>query len=170
MIRMAVIALCVLTAALLQTAFFPHLAIAGFRPDLLLLVTVAFALRDGPITGIAVGFSAGLVHDLLLMDAPVGIYTVILLAAGYTVGIVRPYMPSSAVFAPLAVAFASGVVATSVYAVFARLLGDPRFTIELAIQASLLVALYNTLLAPPVFAAVNGMSERFPTKRAAAVT
>jgi rod shape-determining protein MreD len=168
--RAAVILLTVVTAALLQTALFPHLAIAGFRPDLLILVTAGFALREGPLTGTVVGFVAGLTNDLLLVETATGAYTVILVVAGYTIGVARQYVPSGAVFAPLLVAFVSGAAVTGAYAIFARLLGDPRFTWELTLEATILVALYNTLLAPATFAALNVVSERFPTERAAAVT
>jgi cell shape-determining protein MreD len=109
-------------------------------------------------------------NDLLLIETPIGIYTVVLIATGYTIGILRPYIPSGAVLAPLGVAFASGAAATAGYALLARLLGDPRFTLDFVLEAALLVGLYNTLLALPLFAAVNTLSARFPRARATAVT
>jgi rod shape-determining protein MreD len=166
-IRAIVIALLLVSAALLQTALFQHLAIAGFRPDLLLLVTAAFALRDGPLTGTGVGFVAGLLSDLLLVDAPIGPYTAVLLVIGYGVGRLRPYIPGGSITAPIAVAFATGVLGTAGYALLSRLLGDPRFTLDLITAAALLIGLYNTLLAPPVFALTEVLSRRFPPQRAA---
>lgn len=167
MIRAAVIGLVIITAALLQTAVFQHLAIGGFRPDLMLLVTVAFALRDGPLTGTSVGFVAGLLSDLLVVGAPFGPYTAALLLSGYGIGRLRQYLPSGAVLAPIAVAFASGFVVTAAYAILSRLLGDPRFTLDLVVSAGVLVGLYNTLLAPPVFSLTEILSSRFPPQRAA---
>ncbi len=169
MIRVVVIGLVVLTAALLQTSLFPHLALAGFRPDLLLLVTAAFALRDGPITGTGVGFASGLIHDLLIVEGSVGVFTAVVTGIGYAIGSARPYIPSGSVVAPIVAAFAAGLVGTFGYAVLARLLGDPRFVSDLVIETSLLVALYNTLLAPPLFAFIRLLSVRFPPERAAPV-
>jgi len=54
-VRIGVVALVLLTGAVMQTALFPLLPLGGFRPDLLLLVVVAMALRDGPLVGIRVG-------------------------------------------------------------------------------------------------------------------
>lgn len=167
MSRAAVIALVLVTAALLQTAVFHHLSIGGFRPDLLLLVTVAFALRDGPLTGTTVGFVAGLLNDLLVVGAPIGPYTAALLLTGYGIGRLRQYLPGDAVLAPIAVAFASGFVVTVGYALLSRLLGDPRFTLDLMLSAGMLVGLYNTLLAPLVFSLTDSLSSRFPPQRAA---
>lgn len=169
MIRAVAIALVIAAAVLLQTALMPHLSIAGFRPDLLLLVTVLFALRDGPLTGTAVAFASGLLGDLLLVESPLGLYTLVLLVTGYAVGVVRPWIPSGSVTAPVAAAFVTGVVSTAGYGTLARLLGDPRFTFELVFEAAVLVGLYNTLLAPPAAAALGALSLRFPPERAAPV-
>ncbi|HEX2027473.1 MAG TPA: rod shape-determining protein MreD [Nitriliruptorales bacterium] len=167
MTRAAVIGLLLFSAAVLQTALFPHLAIAGYRPDLLLLVTAAFALHDGASTGVLVGFTAGVVTDLLLVQPSLGLSTVVLVSVGYAVGLVRPYLAIGSVTAPVAIAFASGVAGTAGYGLLSRLLGDPRFTLELVAQASLMVGLYNTVLAPPAFVLVGGLTGRFPPQRTA---
>lgn len=169
MSRIGVIGLLIFTAALLQTALFPHLTLAGFRPDLLLLLTAAFAVRDGPMTGTAVGFSAGIMSDLLLAQPPVGLSAIVMLGIGYAVGILRPYLATGSVTAPLLVALTTGVAGTVAYGLLSRLLGDPRFTVPLVLQASLLVGFYNTLLAPPLFNLVGSLSTRFPPERSASL-
>ncbi len=163
--RSVITALALVTAALLQTALFPQFALGGFRPDLLLLLTAAFALRAGPVTGTVVGFVAGLLNDLLLVQPAVGLSAVTLLLVGYGVGLARPYLAVGSVTVPVAVAFATGLAATVVYGLLSRLLGVTGYTLELVVEASILVALYNALLAPPVFAAVGWLVERFPSER-----
>ncbi|MDQ3932906.1 MAG: rod shape-determining protein MreD [Actinomycetota bacterium] len=165
MIRATVIALLLFTAAVLQTALFPHITLAGFRPDLLLLLTAIFALREGPLTGTAVGFGAGMLGDLLLAHPPLGLSGIVLLAVGYAVGVLRPYFAVGSVTPPLIVAFVSGLAATVGYGVLSRLLGDPRFALAFVLQAALVVALYNTLLASPAFMIVSSLSTRFPSQR-----
>lgn len=165
--RAAVIGLLLISAALVQTALFPYLALGGFRPDLLLLLTAALALRDGPLTGTLVGFSAGLLNDLLLVQATVGISPLVLVCVGYLVGVARPYLALGSVTVPLAIAAGSGLLATLAFGIVSRLLGDPRFSLELIGRASVLVAIYNTLLAPVAFSVAAGISERFPPERAA---
>lgn len=165
MLRTTVIALLLFTGALVETALFPYLTLAGYRPDVLLLLTAAFALRDGPMTGVLVGFAAGLLGDLLLVQPVIGLTTVVFVAIGYVVGVVRPYLAVGSVTPPIVVAFATGLLGTLGYAVLSRLLGDPRYTPELVTQASIVVALYNTLLAPLAFPLVNLLSSRFPPAR-----
>ena len=71
--RVLVVALLVVTAAAVQTAVLPLVAVAGFRPDLLLLLPIAFAVHDGPEAGVRIGFGAGLVTDLLVQTSAVGV-------------------------------------------------------------------------------------------------
>lgn len=164
--RIGMIALLLLTAALLQTALFPFLALAGFRPDLLLLVTVAFALRDGPAVGMRVGFSAGLLGDVLLQQSALGLSALVLLGVGYSIGVARPYLAHESVTAPVLLAFGASLLGTAGFGVLSRLLGDERYTLQLVVQASLFVALYNTLLAPAVVGTVTRLSRRFPAEGA----
>jgi len=165
-IRGLIIALVLFTAAVAQTSVFPHLAIGGFRPDLLLLATVAFAFRDGALTGLYVGFAAGLLADLLLAVPPVGINALVFLVIGYTVGVVRPYLASESVTAPLALALATGIIGIGGYGVVARTLGASEASLGLVLRTAVIVALYDTLLAPVVFATIRRLSGRYPPERA----
>ncbi len=164
--RIAVIGLALVSAVLLQTTLFPYVSLAGFRPDLLLLLTAAFALREGPGVGVRVGFAAGVLADLLLNTSAVGTQALVFLGVGYAVGVMKPYLAPESISAPLVVAFVSGVLGTAGFGLLSRLLGDERFTTTLVFQASLVVALYNTLLAPPIMGLVTRLGERFPPERA----
>ena len=81
---------------------------------------------------------------------------------GYTVGVARPYLAPGSVTAPLLLAFVSGLLGTAGYGVLSALLGEARVTCQLLVQASLGVALFNTLLAPVVLGVVRRLSDRFP--------
>jgi rod shape-determining protein MreD len=161
-LRVIVVTLLLVTAALLQTALFPFLSLAGFRPDLLLLAAVAIGLHDGPMAGARVGFAAGLLADLLVAQAQVGLGALIFSGVGFAVGLARPYLAPDSFTAPLILAFLSGLFGTAGYGVLTLLLGDERVTMLLLVQASLLVGLYNTLLAPIVLGIVGRLSDRFP--------
>ena len=161
------VGLLLLSAAVLQTALFPSLALLGFRPDLLLLVVLAVGLRDGPLSGLRVGAAAGLIADLLVSQASVGLAMVVYTAIGYTVGLARPYLAPDSITAPVLLAFVSGLLGTAGYGMLVLLLGDERITIAFLVQASLSVAFYNTLLAPLALGAVRRLSDRFPLQGAA---
>lgn len=161
-LRVIAFAVLLLTAVVLQTALFPALSLAGFRPDLLLLVVLAVALHDGSLPGLRVGFAAGLLTDLLVAQAPVGIATLVLTGAGYVIGVARPYLAPGSLTAPLLLAFVSGLLGTAGYGVLTSLLSDSAVELTLLVQASLGVALFNTLLAPVVLGIVRRLCDRFP--------
>jgi rod shape-determining protein MreD len=51
-------------ALALQATLVQHLAIAGIRPDLPLIVVVLFGMTRGPVVGTLAGFAIGLAQDL----------------------------------------------------------------------------------------------------------
>lgn len=167
--RTLAIGLLLVTAALLETSLFPFIALGGFRPDLLILVVLGVALRDGPLPGLRVGFAAGLMADLLVAEAPAGLAALVYTAIGYGVGLARPYLAPDSITAPVILAFLSGLVATGGYGVLALLLSDDRITPMLLLQSALAVALYTTLLAPIVLGVVSRLSSRFPLRGTAVV-
>jgi rod shape-determining protein MreD len=161
-LRVVAIGLTLVTAAVLQTALFPALSMGSFRPNLLMLVVLGVALRDGALAGMRVGFAAGLLADLLTTQSPVGVATVVLTGIGYTVGVARPYLAPGSFTAPVLLAFVSGLLGTAGYGILAGLLGESPVTVPLLVSASLGVALFNTLLAPVVLGVVRRLSDRFP--------
>ena len=165
-VRTLVVAALLLAAVVLETALFPALTLFGFRPDLLLLTTVVFATRDGPLTGVRIGASAGLVGDLLVSSSPVGLGVLLYGVAGALVGWSRPYLAPNSVSAPLLLATGASVLATAAYGVLASLLADERVSAGLVIQAAIAVGLYNALLTPAVQAGVRRVTDTFPLRAA----
>lgn len=166
MLRVVVLALLLVTVVLAQTALFPFLALGGLRPDLLLLVVIGVALSDGVMPGLRVGFAAGLMADLLVDQAPVGLAALVLTGVGYVIGTARPYLAPDSLTAPVLLAFLSSLLGTAGYGVLSLLLGEERVTGQMLLQASVSVAIYNTLLAPIVFGVVRRLSARFPLEAA----
>ena len=167
-LRALVIGLLLLTAAVLETALFPALTLLGYRPDLLLLVVLAIAMQDGPMSGARVGVLSGFLADLLVVQSPVGLSVLIHSGVGYLVGVSRPYLAPDSLSAPLALAFVTGAVGTAGYGIMTSLLADERAGPELIVQAALTVGLYNMLLAPVAYAALRRLSERFPLRGSSA--
>lgn len=161
-LRIVAVGLAIVLAAAVQTALVPLIPLGRVRLDLLLLIAVGIALRDGPVAGLRVGFAAGLVTDLLVTGAPVGIAALITGALGYLVGLLRPYLSPDSFTAPVLVALVTGLLGTAGYGVATVLLGDERVTLGLVAWAAGGVGLYNALVGPLVFAAVARLCERFP--------
>jgi len=164
--RTLVVAALLLAAVVLETALFPALTLFGFRPDLLLLTTVVFATRDGPLTGVRIGAAAGLVGDLLVSSSPVGLGVLLYGVAGALVGWSRPYLAPNSVTAPLLLAAGASVLSTAAYGVVSSLLADERVAAVLVVQASIAVGLYNALLTPALQLVARRVSEAFPLRTA----
>lgn len=165
--RTGLIAALLLTASVLQTSLLPALGMTGVRPDLLLLVVVTVALHDGALSGLRVGFAAGLLADLLVLQSPVGLATLVFTAVGFTIGSVRPYLASDSWTAPVLLAFVASLAGTLGYGLLALLLGEGRGTPLTLAEASLAVAIATTLVSPVVLWPVRRLLSRHPVRGAA---
>ena len=156
--RLLLGAVTVATALLLQTAVLARLPLPGAAPDLLLVVVVAFALTEGPLTGTVTGFAAGLLADLGA-DHELGRLALVYALAGYAAGLLADDRPRSPLLPPAVVAGAA-VGAVLVYAAEGLLLGDPRITWS-AVRASLTgTVTYSVLLTPFVVPVVRALVRR----------
>ncbi|MDP8970101.1 MAG: rod shape-determining protein MreD [Actinomycetota bacterium] len=159
--RLGLMAMVLLTALLLDTVVLPGLSVAGWRPGLVILSVVAFALADGRETGACYGFAAGLVTDLLAVgDSVVGLWALVLLGVGYGVGRIRPYLAGTAAFGEIAVSGLATACALTLYGLAALLLDREPFSLVDALRAAVVVGLFNGLLAPLLVRPVRALSRR----------
>lgn len=163
-VRTFVLVLLVITATAVQTSVLPLIAVAGFRPDLLLLLTVSFAFHDGPEAGVRIGFASGLVTDLLLQTSALGVAALTYSLVGYLVGIARPYLATNSLTAPLLLAFAGSTVGSLVLGLLSGFLGDAAADLPLIMTVALFVGVVHTLLIPVVLRFTRGISSRFPAE------
>jgi rod shape-determining protein MreD len=168
--RILVLGLVLVSALLLQTVVVPGFAIAGFRPDLVVLTVLAFALVDGAGTGARYGFAAGLAVDLLSGGAqPVGVSALVLLLVGYTVGAIRPYLAGTAVVGEMAVAVVASAAVVLAYGLLALLLEATAAGPVETVWTALATGLYNGLLAPLLFRPLQALSRRVAPSASAAI-
>lgn len=164
--RTLLVALLLLAAVVLETALLPALTLFGFRPDLLLLVTASLAIRDGALTGARVGAAAGLLGDVLLSTAPVGLGMLVLAVVGALVGWSRPYLAPTSMSAPVVLTAAASVLGTAAIGVMTALLSDEPASAGLVVQAAIAVGVYNTLLSPLANLVARRLDEAFPLRSA----
>jgi rod shape-determining protein MreD len=106
----AVIAIVVPAAVLLQLAVAADLSLVAGAPDLVLIVVCGLALARGPEIGCAAGFAAGLALDVLAQHA-LGRDALIYCLAGYCLGVAGGRLrPPAAVRSLLLVALATALV------------------------------------------------------------
>jgi rod shape-determining protein MreD len=134
-------------ALVVQTTVFPHFAVQGVVPDLVLLVVVAAALAHGSETGLLLGFGAGLLLDLAPpADHYAGRWALALLVVGYVAG--RLSTPGRARIGQwLPVAAAASFVGTSLFALTGVLLRDPAVGIGELLRVEVVVVCWDVALA-----------------------
>ena len=162
--RALALTLLVVTAAAAQTALLPFVAVSGFRPDLLLLLTISFAVHDGPEAGVRIGFGAGLATDLLLETSAFGVAALTYAVVGYLVGMARPFLATNSLTAPLLLAFGGSTLGSLVLGLLSSVLGDAPTDLRLVLTVALFVGVVHTLLIPLVLRFTRGISARFPAE------
>jgi rod shape-determining protein MreD len=150
----------VVTALVIQLTVLNELPLPGGTPDLVLLVVLTFGLVHGPVTGMFVGFGAGLVLDFAPpSDSPAGLWALVLCVIGYLAGMARDEADRSAV-APLVIVVTLSLAEVVLYAGLSALLGSPRVTWAGTLGVALSTAAYTVVLAPFVVPLVTGLCRR----------
>lgn len=157
--RVLLVVMSVLTALLVQTTVLSRLTFLGARPDLVLVVVVCFALTGGPAVGMATGFGAGLLSDLL-SDHVLGLMALVLCVTGYTAGFIRAFLDRLATATPMLFVGVASAAATLAFAALSALLGDARVASAPLLRSVALTALYDVALTPFVFSAVTALTRR----------
>jgi rod shape-determining protein MreD len=111
-----------LVVLILQVGVMADIHVWGVSGDLLLVLTLAVALLEGPDSGAAWGFAAGIAYDLML-DTPFGLSALTYAAVGYLTGLVGASMVRAAGWWPVTIAAVATVVAVGFYAVVGNLVG-----------------------------------------------
>ncbi|MGZ6793714.1 MAG: rod shape-determining protein MreD [Mycobacteriales bacterium] len=148
----------VVTFVLLQVTVIGRLPLPGAAPDLLLVLVVAFALAEGPMSGMVTGFGAGLLADALSVHE-MGRLALAYCVAGYVTGMLQDDTDRSTV-QPFAAVALGAVVALLAFAVEGVLLGDPRLTLHPVLRAAVSTVPYDVVLTPFVVPLVAGLVRR----------
>src|SRR5205814_2148282 len=125
-------AIVVVTLLVLQTTLVADLPVFAVRADLVLLITVAAGISDGPDRGAVVGFVAGMGYDLLVSQTPVGLYALAYCLTGYAVGMVQGSVLRASWWIPVASALGASAAGVVLFATLGTVLGqdgmfNPRF-------------------------------------------
>jgi rod shape-determining protein MreD len=158
--RILLAVVLVLTALAIQLTVLAPLPLPGGTPDLVLLVVITFGLVHGPVTGMLVGFGAGLLMDFVPpSDSPAGLWALVLCAIGYLAGMARAESNRSAA-APLVIVVTLSLLEVVLFAGLSALLGSPRVSWGSMLGVALTTALYTVVLAPFVVPLVTGLCRR----------
>jgi rod shape-determining protein MreD len=148
----------VVTALLLQLTVIGRLPVPGAAPDLLLVLVIAFALAEGPMSGLVTGFVAGLLADCLSAHE-LGRLALAYGLAGYVTGMLQDDTERSTLQPFGAVAFGA-LTALTAFSLEGVLLGDPRVTLHPVLRAAISTVPYDVVLTPFVVPLVAGLVRR----------
>ena len=151
-------AVSVVTVLLVQLTIVGRLPLPGSAPDLVLVLVVAFALAEGPMSGLVTGWSAGLLADALAAHE-LGRLALAYAIAGYVTGMLKDETERSTL-QPFGAVALGALLSLGAYVSVGILLGDPRITLQ-AIGRSLVSSVpYDVVLTPFVVPLVAGMVRR----------
>jgi rod shape-determining protein MreD len=167
--RVAVAAVLVGLAVVLQASVFDAFAWDGVVPDLALLVVVGAALVRGGEFGMVSGFAAGVVLDLAPpADHVAGRWALALLVVGYVAGRVRQDARPGTTPTPttvLATVAACSFVGSSIFALTGLVLRDPAVDIGQLLRVIAISLVWDVVLAPLVLPAVMAAFRRLEPAR-----
>jgi len=156
--RTLLLTVVIVTALLLQTTVFADVRLLGARPELMFLLTISFAILEGPASGAVTGFAGGMAQDFLL-DQPKGITALTLTLLGYTVGLLLQYIVSPSPVLPVLLVAGGTFVGELFYGLVAFLLGQLDVTTLYLFRVAALSAVYNAILTPLVYPVLRRAAE-----------
>lgn len=140
-------------ALLVQLTVAPEIAIGTVRPDVLLVVTVCWALFEGPGQGALFGFWGGLLEDVF-STAVLGVDAFAKTVIGYFGGELRQRIISKSVAWPMVIVFFASFLHELVkFATWAMVGLEDRPPFSFGIIAGL--ALYNALITLAVYPVIG---------------
>ncbi len=150
-----------IVAVILQTTLFDrYLDPFDVAPDFVLLVVVAASYQLSEEAAMLLGFSAGLLTDLL-GNTLLGVWALVLTVAAYVTVRIRPRVEGNT-FLTLASIFVLTVGGELLYATLGTLFGQQVFSDVNAFKKVLLAAVYNLILAIGVLPLTARLMRRDP--------
>jgi rod shape-determining protein MreD len=148
----------IVTALLLQITVIGRLPVPGAAPDVVLVLVIAFALAEGPMSGLVTGFAAGLFADALSAHE-MGRLALAYAIAGYLTGLLQDDTERSTL-QPFGAVLLGALAALSAFSLEGILLADPRTTLQPVLRAALSSVPYDVVLTPFVVPLVSGLVRR----------
>lgn len=162
--RTVLLVVVIVTALLLQTTIFADVRLLGARPELMYLLTISFAVLEGPASGAATGFAGGMVQDFLL-NQPKGITALTLTLLGYAIGMLRTYIVSPSAILPVVLVAGGTFGGVVFYGIVSFLLGQLDTSWPYLFRVAALSALYNAILTPLLFPILRRAAEGSRSRR-----
>ena len=162
--RALLLGLLTITGLVIETSVLGEATLGGTKPQLLLVMTVALAMGEGPALGAGFGFVAGLATDLLT-GLPVGLTAITYTIVGQAVGTIRAQVQTPSAWLPAGMEFTATLGGVLLYGGISLLLGQESVGGRALLVHALFAACYSALLTPFIYPIVRGMGSRLRPAR-----
>lgn len=140
----------ILVLSLILQSYLDILAIAGVKPDLLLILTIYFSFKEGAFRGQIIGFVAGLLQDAIsITNVPLGWQAMPKAIAGYLIGKYGNSIRGESLFSMGILVFAISIIHGIMLLFLAWIFIRVQF--EMTYKVVFPEALYNAILGPILF-------------------
>ncbi len=158
-----VFGLLLIIAALLQTALLPRWQILAVTPGLVLVLILGWSAYRGLPEALAWVLASGLLLDVLGLDR-LGVNALALLPVALVGVVSRGRFFNSALVFPMVLAMAATFVYVGTLLTLRQLLGEGGDPGQMIGRVTLLQALLNALLVPPVFGLLGWLQRTEPER------
>ncbi|MCD6123291.1 MAG: rod shape-determining protein MreD [Spirochaetales bacterium] len=143
-----------ISAVILESTLLYKIKISNVIPDLSLIVLVYIAYRKGSMTGQVTGFVTGITEDILSLS-PMGLNAFIKTFIGYIYGIIQGNVFVDPLLMPIILVAVATLIKALLLAVLGVVFPIPQITTHFFTHDLWISILYNSLLAPFLFALLN---------------
>ncbi len=150
MLRYLLIIVLFLLGLILQSTIFSHLTVAGVKPDLVLIMTVFYALLHGSREGALAGAIGGLLQDLLFGQY-LGMNTLAKVIAGYVFGMLEKKIYKENLLIPMAIIFVATLMHETVLYMLRQYQGLSAGYFSTLRSVMISAAIYNSCLTPFIY-------------------
>ena len=148
--RYLVMTVLFLISLILQSTLFPHLTVAGVKPDLVLILVVFYTLLHGSREGALVGAIGGLLQDLLL-GQNIGMNALAKIMVGYLFGLLEKKIYKENLLIPMAILFLATLMNETILYLLRQYVGSSVGYFTALKNVIISTAIYNSCLTPFIY-------------------
>lgn len=139
-----------LFSALLQMTVFPFLDLFGVRPNLCLIILIAFTACFGQLKGIRMGIYLGLSLDVLIGKG-LGVYTFLYMLIAYIFSSIEEKIFKDNLITPLILIVSASVIEYLFFWVLSYMSMSYSLNLGLFLKNIIVFSAYNSLIGIPIY-------------------
>jgi len=145
-VRIFVLAGFIILSMVLQATVLHGAAVAGVKPNLLLILVLFFSLLEGSVPGFIFGFLVGLFEDLVIGKF-VGLHALTMMLTGLLIGFAEPKIFKENYLTPVVVVFFGTLIHEFAFLFLGNLIGMS-FDWGNLVQIVLPLTVYHSCISP----------------------